>query len=127
MDKESINKRLENIEIETRNIATKIEILDDKKFKLYEESLSLRKELQSIEAKENKSQCIDFILNKYSNIEYMGKANGKTETSWGNIYAKCSCDEYLELFEGSSGIGTFVIGVCPKCKCEIDFTDYGQW
>ena len=37
------------------------------------------------------------------------------------IVAKCKIP--LELFPGNTGIGGYVIGACPHCKLEIDFTD----
>jgi hypothetical protein len=128
--KDEINQRLANIDIEKTNLYTEIKTLEESKAKLIKEKHNLEQELIIISAKNNNSSSIDYVSEKYKgyNFKYKGKANGKTETLRGDTYAECNtCKCSLELFQNQSPVGSSVIGVCPKCKCEIDFTNYGGW
>jgi hypothetical protein len=72
--------------------------------------------------------CANWFLDTHLKMKYKGKSDGKTETAEGKIYANCNkCRIPLELFEGGTQFGNYVVGVCHICKSEIDFTDVGKW
>ena len=78
-----------------------------------------------------KIEKVNNNITKYLAKEFPGVKN--LSKNFGNDcdlnHAKCvKCKVKLELFEsGSSGIGDNIVGVCPKCECVIDFTNYSEW
>ncbi len=125
---EEIKKRLEEIDAIEEKAYSLLYKTREEMDKLDEEEKILECEIKKLEAGKQGSLSFHWFLEKYSDMEYIGKANGITETCEGNIYAKCnSCSIFLELFEGGTGLGDYLIGSCPSCRCEIDFTDVRKW
>lgn len=53
---------------------------------------------------------------------------GLTDSQNGRPYVKCKkCDVYFNLFEIGTGIGIVFDAQCPKCKIEIDLTNFDEW
>ena len=95
---------------------------------LSNENSRLNKEIKTLQANEKGSESAERFISKHPGMEYVGKAEGETKTCEGNILAMCNkCNRSLELYVSNSGMGTVIIGVCPKCEAEINFTDYGIW
>lgn len=125
---EEIKKRLLEIENEDDELWNKVQQIQLQREILEKEERTLKQEIRKLEAIEAQSMSADWFLDQHKEMEYMGKADGKTDTCNGKIYANCNkCKIPLELFEGNTGIGGYVIGVCPHCKLEIDFTDCSKW
>ena len=120
--------RIEEIKKRLLEIENKVQQIQQIQLQLEKEERTLKQELRKLEAIEAQSMSADWFLDQHKEMEYMGKADGKTDTCEGKIYANCNkCKIPLELFEGNTGIGGYVIGVCPHCKLEIDFTDCSKW
>jgi len=125
---EEIKKRLLEIENEDDELWNKVQQIQLQREILEKEERTLKQEFRKLEAIEAQSMSADWFLDQHKEMEYMGKADGETDTCNGKIYANCNkCKIPLELFEGDTGIGGYVIGVCPQCKAEIDFTDCSKW
>lgn len=123
-----IENRLKDIDNEDTQLYNEINQLHFKRETLSQEEKQLNQELRKLKAIESNSMSADWFLDQHKEMQYKGKANGKTDTFEGKLYANCNtCKLPLELFEGNTGIGGYVIGVCPNCKTEIDFTDVGNW
>jgi len=123
-----IQNRLVSIETEDDNLWKEVQNTQFRREILQQEENSLNEELRKLKAVQSNSMSANWFLDQHKEMEYKGKADGYTDTYEGKIYANCNtCKIPLELFEGNTGIGGYVTGVCSQCKCEIDFTDTRKW
>lgn len=130
MNIDELKKQYKEKKIECINISNQITPLNIKKRQLLQEQNYIREQIEKLELEQiNNDYIKHYILSKKIKYEYIGETNGSCEHYLINkIYIECDkCKEYFKLLSHQTGVGEVVIGVCPKCEYEINFTDYSKW
>lgn len=130
MNIEELKQQLKQREIEINNLSSQITPLIELKLQSIRDKAHIEKQIKKLELEKINNEFIkNFILNKKGKYKYIGETNGDCEHYLINkIYIECDkCKEHFKLFSHQTGVGEVVIGVCPKCEYEINFTDYGNW
>lgn len=94
---------------------------------LQKDNQKYRDQINIIRARQSSVEIAEFFINNHKGYFHIGRTDGQLEF-YKHLTAKCvKCDERFELFQYNTGIGEVIVGMCPRCKLEIDFTDCRRW
>lgn len=123
-----LEQLIHDIKLEQEKTITSISELEFKEQKQASKLSKYNLELKELKSNQKFNELEQQFLSQNPHAKYLGLANGETETIEGNILASCyKCTEKLKLYSIPTGIGSMIIGMCPKCGHITDFTNYSMW
>jgi regulator of replication initiation timing len=120
---DEIKSRLTQIETEKITYSNELQTTQQNYDNLRLEEKSLHQELKIIRAIQKESRAAEQFLKKHKDMEYIGKADSNTQTTYSKPFIICNkCKSQFEIFKGNNGIQDYFIAVCPDCYIEVDLS-----
>lgn len=120
---EDLKNELQKFKDQHTETITQLVRIKEKAFQEQMIVKEIEKKINILIAKNKNITIADEFISKNPDSYYISSSNDHQD-----VHARCiKCDEYFELFGYQTGIGETIIGVCPECKTEVDFSNYNNW